>query len=127
MSLKVRDLYRYNLDRISLNESPERKLVLAVLEDALNEYFKNMNKENHLSRKHFNMERNYFFREDFFQESYSFSARNVCNYLGINLDYLRKGLRKIEKENSISIKRKRVRYKSRNKEKVSLIRKRNRN
>jgi hypothetical protein len=78
------DAYR----RKSLEE-PEKKLMLAVLEDAIHCFKDNVLAENGAGRKLFVDAQVWFSQED---EGWIFSFRNVSELLGINPEYLRAGL-----------------------------------
>lgn len=68
---------------------PERKLTLAILEDAVNCFQDNVLAESGKAKKLFEDAREWFVAED---SDWIFSFRNVCELLAIDPDYLRAGL-----------------------------------
>jgi hypothetical protein len=81
-----------DFDRIyrSRPRSPERDLMLAILEEALNDYQRCFRARDHKGRKRFADARAWIMNTD---SEWIFSFINCCEVLGIEPDYLRQGLR----------------------------------
>jgi hypothetical protein len=81
-----------DFDRIyrSRPRSPERDLMLAILEEALNDYQGCWKARDTKSRKRFGDARAWLMNTD---SEWIFSFINCCEVLGIEPDYLRQGLR----------------------------------
>jgi hypothetical protein len=81
-----------DFDRIyrSRPRSPERDLMLAILEEALNDYQRCFRAHDHKARKRFADARAWVMNTD---SEWIFSFINCCEVLGIEPDYLRQGLR----------------------------------
>jgi hypothetical protein len=81
-----------DFDRIyrSPPRSPERDLMLAILEEALNDYQRCWKARDKKSRKRFTDARAWILSTD---SEWIFSFINCCEVLGIEPDYLRQGLR----------------------------------
>jgi hypothetical protein len=69
---------------------PERELVLALLEDALDCFQKYFDSPRPKSRRLFAETEAWFFSDD---RERPLSFANVCDFLGLDPDYLRRGLR----------------------------------
>ncbi|HEX9661524.1 MAG TPA: hypothetical protein VGB27_04490 [Candidatus Binatia bacterium] len=80
--------YFDNLRRKTILE-PEKKLVLAVLEDAINCFQDNVLAESGKAKKLFDEAEEWVLDEG---GDWIFSFRNVCEHLGFNPDYVRRGL-----------------------------------
>jgi hypothetical protein len=73
---------RVHADRMQ----PARRLAAAVLEDAVNEYRRYAASTNRHGRRRFAEVEEWFRSED---GTWPFSFRNVCNALGLNVDWFR--------------------------------------
>ena len=82
------DQYFENLRRKTFFE-PEKRLMLAVLEDAINCFQDNVLAESGKAKKLFDEAEEWVFDEG---GEWIFSFRNVCEHLGFNPDYVRRGL-----------------------------------
>jgi hypothetical protein len=82
--------YFDNLRGKSLLE-PERRLMLAILEDAISRYQENMFSQDKRSKRHFQEVQEWIGDAD---SDWIFSFENVCESLGLNPDYVRQGLRR---------------------------------
>ena len=80
--------YLENLRRKTLLE-PEKKLMLAVLEDAINCFQVNVVAQSGRRKKLFNEAENWIMKHD---NDWIFSFVNVCELLQFNPEYLRRGL-----------------------------------
>lgn len=69
---------------------PERRLVIAVLQDAVDCYQKHLHARDRKARQLFLDAQDWIASED---RSWPFSFENVCDLLQINADYLRVGLK----------------------------------
>jgi hypothetical protein len=81
-----------DFDRIyrSRPRSPERDLMLAILEEALNDYQRCFSDRDKKGRKLFSDARAWIMNTD---SEWIFSFTNCCEALGVQPDYLRQGLR----------------------------------
>ena len=81
-----------DFDRIhrSRSRSPERDLMLAILEEALNDYQRCFRARDNKGRKRFADARAWILNTD---SEWIFSFINCCELLGIEPGYLRQGLR----------------------------------
>lgn len=70
-------------------QEPERRLVIAVLEDAVDCYRKYLGARDRKGRQLFIDAEEWFFSEE---KTWPYAFVNVCDYLGINPEYLRRGL-----------------------------------
>jgi hypothetical protein len=70
--------------------SPERDLMLAILEEAVNDYQRSWKARDRRARKRFADARAWIMNTD---SEWIFSFINCCEVLGIQPDYLRQGLR----------------------------------
>lgn len=78
-------------------ETPERRLVAAILRDAIDCYLRDcFNKKRHRKRS-FREAEEWFFKADDYGV---FSLENVCGILNIDPGYIRRTLLQIEKQNS---------------------------
>jgi len=80
--------YYANLRRKGAHE-PERRLVIAVLQDAVDCFQKHLHARDRKARQLFVDAQEWIASED---RSWPFSFENVCDLLQINADYLRVGL-----------------------------------
>jgi hypothetical protein len=71
-------------------QEPERRLVIAILEDAVDCYHKHLFARDHKARQLFQDAEEWVFSED---RSWPFSFENICDLLDLNPAYLRRGLR----------------------------------
>lgn len=69
---------------------PEKKLMLAVLEDAVGCFQKYFLVKNENGRRRFEKAEEWIWEEN---TSWLFSFCNICDVLGFNPDYLRRGLK----------------------------------
>lgn len=84
----VNDQYLESFRRGAALE-PERELMLAILEDAIKTLQENRLVLSAKKKRLFEETRDWFFSDD---PSWIFSFVSVCSALGLNADYLRKGL-----------------------------------
>ncbi len=82
--------YYGNLKRKAIHE-PERRLVIAVLQDAVDCFQKHLRARDRKARQLFVDAQEWIASED---RSWPFSFENVCDLLQINAQYLRVGLTK---------------------------------
>ncbi len=88
---------RYFSDRVGKTLVPEKKLMLAVLEDALGCF------QDHCSAKHGKRKQLYDNVHQWFfdpADDRVFSFSNICSALGFEPDYIRKGLAQWRKKES---------------------------
>lgn len=71
-----------------------RTLSLAILQDSIHVYLKTSGKSD-LRNKHLYEENRAYLWSN--RTDWIFSAQNICDLLGFNLDYIRKGVLKLEK------------------------------
>jgi hypothetical protein len=71
----------------------EKMLMIAVLEDAVNTYLKYAGSPDHRHRELFAEAKDWVESDD---QSWFYSFRNVCDVLGLDATYLRRGLRTAE-------------------------------
>ena len=78
-------------DRIRrhVEHDPERRLMIAVLEEGVNDYLKNVGARDPHRRALFADAEHWIEDRD---ASWLYSFENICNVLGIESDYLRRGL-----------------------------------
>ncbi len=86
--------YFGNLRRRTLSQ-PEMRLMLAILEDAINCFQDNLTAESGKGKKLFNEAEEWILEED---GDWIFSFRNVCELLGFNPSYMRQGLLRWKEE-----------------------------
>jgi hypothetical protein len=84
----------FNIFRRKTIIAPERKLTLAILEDAINCFQGNVLVESGKRKKLFDDAQEWFLAEG---SDWIFSFRNVCELLAIDPDYLRAGLMRWKK------------------------------
>ena len=72
---------------------PEHELMLAILEDAIGCYVNYVNYKSISRRTLFEDAERWFFREN---EDWIFSFVNICRTVGLDPDYLRRGLLKVK-------------------------------
>jgi hypothetical protein len=75
--------------RSKRSRQPELELMTAVLEDAVLCYFKNVERKTRRQRKFFDETQEWFFSND---DDGLFTFQSVCSHLGIDSDYIRRGL-----------------------------------
>lgn len=75
--------------RRKATQEPERRLVIAVLQDAVDCFQKHLNARDRKARQLFVDAEQWIASED---RSWPFSFENVCDLLQINAQYLRRGL-----------------------------------
>lgn len=80
---------------------PEKTLVLAVLEDGIRCFQDNASARSGKKKRLFEEAQHWLFSED---SDWLFSFTSVCALLGFDPDYIRRGLKKWEKESRISAK-----------------------
>ncbi len=80
--------YHAALRRKSIQE-PERRLVIAILEDAVDCYTKHAFARDKRSQQLFQDAEEWILDED---RTWPFAFGNVCDYVGIEPEYLRRGL-----------------------------------
>ena len=68
---------------------PEKRLMLAVLEDAVHCFQDNVSTESEIKRKLFNEAEEWFLKEN---DDWAFSFENICEALALNPEYVRQGL-----------------------------------
>lgn len=71
----------------------ERRLMLAILEDAVDCYRKHAAARDHRARNLFTEAESWIEAPD---SNWLFSFQNICDVLGLESDYIREGLRKIK-------------------------------
>jgi hypothetical protein len=75
--------------RAKRSRQPELDLMNAVLEDAVLCYFKNLECRSSRQRRIFRETQDWFFNND---EDGLFTFKSVCSHLGVDPDYIRRGL-----------------------------------
>lgn len=85
------------LFRSTQYRSPEVRLVIAVLEDAISTFFRYGSWRNRKERQLFNEVEAWFFTPN---EDGVFSFENVCEVLRINAGYIRRGLLQVKQRSS---------------------------
>lgn len=85
------------LFRSTQYRSPEVRLVIAVLEDAIRTFFRYRSCRNREERRAFNEVEAWFFTPS---EDGVFSFENVCEVLHMNAGYVRRGLLKVKQRSS---------------------------
>ena len=78
-------------------ETPERRLVAAILRDAIDCYVRDCFTKDRHKKRSFREAEEWFFRGDDFGV---FSLENVCGILGIDPGYVRRSLLQYERQNS---------------------------
>jgi hypothetical protein len=74
---------------------PEKRLMLAILEDAISRYQENMFSQDKRGKRHFQEVQEWIADAD---NDWIFSFENVCESLGLNPDYVRQGLLRWKKK-----------------------------
>jgi hypothetical protein len=78
-------------------ETPERRLVAAILRDAVDCYLRDCFTKNRHRKRSFREAEEWFFKS----EDYGvFSLENVCGVLNIDPGYIRRSLKEFEQQNS---------------------------
>jgi hypothetical protein len=70
-------------------QEPEKRLVVAILEDAVDCYRKHLFARDHKARQLFEDAESWILAED---REWPFSFENICELLDLNPEYLRRGL-----------------------------------
>lgn len=78
-------------------ETPERRLVAAILRDAIDCYVRDCFTKDRHKKRSFREAEEWFFRDDDYGV---FSLENVCGILGIDPGYIRRSLLQYERQNS---------------------------
>ena len=78
-------------------ETPERRLVAAILRDAIDCYVRDCFTKDRHKKRSFREAVEWFFRDDDYGV---FSLENVCGILGIDPGYVRRSLLQYERQNS---------------------------
>ena len=81
-------------------QEAEYNLVLALLEDAVHCFRKHRHAKAESAKELYNESREWFESDD---RSWPFSFENVCMILGIDADYLREGLFRVEREGEAAL------------------------
>jgi hypothetical protein len=68
---------------------PEKRLMLAILEDAISRYQENMFSQDRRGKRHFQEVQEWIANAD---NGWIFSFESVCESVGLNPDYVRQGL-----------------------------------
>ena len=79
---------------------PEKSLMLAVLKDAIDSFLENINARTGRRKQQYKAAEKWLFQKD---HAWTFSFESICAILGLDPDYIRKGLRQREREESIRI------------------------
>lgn len=78
-------------------ETPERRLVAAILSDAVDCYLRDCFTKNRHRKRSFREAEEWFFKSDDYGV---FSLENVCGILNIDPGYIRRSLKEFEQQNS---------------------------
>jgi hypothetical protein len=78
-------------------ETPERRLVAAILRDAVDCYLRDCFTKNRHRKRSFREAEEWFFKSD---EYGVFSLENICGVLNIDPGYIRRTLKDFEQQNS---------------------------
>jgi hypothetical protein len=78
-------------------ETPERRLIAAILRDAVDCYLRDCFTKNRHRKRSFREAEEWFFKSDGYGV---FSLENVCNVLNIDPGYIRRTLKEYEQQNS---------------------------
>jgi hypothetical protein len=78
-------------------ETPERRLIAAILRDAVDCYLRDCFTKNRHRKRSFREAEEWFFKSDGYGV---FSLENVCGVLNIDPGYIRRSLKEYEKQNS---------------------------
>jgi hypothetical protein len=76
---------------------PEKALIAAILEDAIHEYHKYRDARDAAGKERFREAEEWITHEG---NEWIFSFDNVCEFLGLDPEYLRRGLREMERHGS---------------------------
>jgi hypothetical protein len=79
------------------SETPERRLIAAILRDAVDCYLRDCFSKNRHRKRSFREAEEWFFKADDYGV---FSLENVCAVLNIDPGYIRRSLREYEQRNS---------------------------
>ena len=79
------------------SETPERRLIAAILRDAVDCYLRDCSTKNRHRKRSFREAEEWFFKADDYGV---FSLDNVCGVLNIDPGYIRRSLREYEQRNS---------------------------
>lgn len=82
-------------------ETPERRLLAAILRDAIDCYLRDCCAENRHKKSSFREAEAWFFSADDYDV---FSLENVCDVLDINAGYIRRSLLDYQRKNGASVK-----------------------
>jgi hypothetical protein len=80
----------YSMFKSSQYKEPERRLMVAILEDAVSSLSKNLRRCNFRQRKQYEEAKHWVTTEE--ESEWIFSFRTICEVLGIDPSYLRRGL-----------------------------------
>lgn len=78
-------------------DTPERRLIAAILRDAVDCYLRDCFTKNRHRKRSFREAEEWFFKSDDYGV---FSLENVCGVLNIDPGYIRRSLREYEQQNS---------------------------
>ena len=78
-------------------ETPERRLIAAILRDAVDCYLRDCFSKNRHRKRSFREAEEWFFKSDGYGV---FSLENVCSVLNIDPGYIRRTLKEYEQQNS---------------------------
>jgi hypothetical protein len=78
-------------------DTPERRLIAAILRDAVDCYLRDCFTKNRHRKRSFREAEEWFFKSDDYGV---FSLENVCGVLNIDPGYIRRSLREFEQQNS---------------------------
>jgi len=76
---------------------PEKALIAAILEDAIHEYHKYRDARDSAGKERFREAEEWITHEG---NEWIFSFDNVCEFLGLDPEYLRRGLREMDRHGS---------------------------
>ena len=102
----VADLY-FNTMRRGEHLEPEKALLIALLEDAVESYRKLAGVQDREGREWSHEARDWIFSQD---REWIFSFNNVCELLDLDPDYIRRGLRENRMRPTDAARRQRVRH-----------------
>ena len=80
----------YSMFKSSQYKEPERRLMVAILEDAVSSLSTNLRRCNFRQRRQYEEAKHWVTTEE--ESEWIFSFRNICEILGIDPSYLRRGL-----------------------------------
>jgi hypothetical protein len=87
--------HRYRSVFHSRQISPEKRLILAILDDAVQAFVATMKPRNHKERREFEEAQSWIMEKN---SDWIFSFDSVCSELALDPDYLRSGLQKLKAE-----------------------------